>query len=204
MTFTPWITFILGYIGRWARFYPFWPPFCPLLPLKQGKFVWYIKSYHLHISPTSNVTFSLKITFILGFIGRWTRFYRFWPSFLPPRAKNPIPDYRDSFRITNRGSLDEIYFNTVVKLARKKWCHRITNRGRFGITNRGSFVDYILGQAGITIRSSFVDYILGKASITNRGRLNDYILGQNRLQRGVGITYRGKKITKWSRDYKSG
>ena len=61
----------------------FWPQFSPLMPLKQGKFWWYIKSCHLHISPTFHVTFYLKITFILGFIGRWARFYSFWPPFCP-------------------------------------------------------------------------------------------------------------------------
>jgi len=62
-----------------------------------------------------------------------------------------------------------------------------SGRKSFGIINQGSLVDYILGQAWIT----------------TRGRLKDYISGQKN-QSGAGITIRGKKITKWSRDYNSG
>ena len=81
VTFAQKITFIQGFIGRWARLYQFWPQFSPFMSPKQGKFRWYIKSCHLHILPTTHVTFAQKITFIQGFIRRWARFYPFWTPF---------------------------------------------------------------------------------------------------------------------------
>ena len=69
------------------------------MPPKEGKFGWYIESSHLHNSPTSHVTFALKITFKLGFIGRWARFYPFWPPFLPPYAPK-VPLF-SPFLVTN-------------------------------------------------------------------------------------------------------
>ena len=83
VTYSLKITFLPCFIGRWARFYTFWPPILPQYTPKQGKFWWYIKRYQLHILPTSHVTYSLKITFLPCFIGRWARFYTFWPPVLP-------------------------------------------------------------------------------------------------------------------------
>ena len=40
-------------------------------PRKQRKYVKYIRTSPLHISPTPQTTISLLITFILRFIGRW-------------------------------------------------------------------------------------------------------------------------------------
>ena len=80
------ITFISCFIRRWARFYPFWPPVFPLMPPKQDKFWWYIKSCHLCILLTSDVAYASKITFILWCIGRLAHFYQFWPPVLPPCA----------------------------------------------------------------------------------------------------------------------
>ena len=83
MTFSQKITFIQGFIERWARFYPFWPQFCHLMSPKQDKFGWCIENCHMHNLPITHVTFAQNITFIQGFIGRWARFYPFWPPFFP-------------------------------------------------------------------------------------------------------------------------
>jgi len=61
-----------------------------------------------------------------------------------------------------------------IKPERKKWYKRIANRANVWITNRDSFVDYILGQAWIT----------------NRGRLKDYISGQKDYKLGQGLQFR--------------
>ena len=86
VTYSLKITFIPCFIGRWARFTHFDPRFYPNMPPKQGRFGWYFKSCHIHISPTSHVTYSLKTTSIPFFIGRWARFYPFWPPVLPQYA----------------------------------------------------------------------------------------------------------------------
>ena len=82
VTLSPKIKFTLWLIGRWARFDPFWPLFCSFTPPRQGKFGWYMKPCHLHIFPTSHMTFAPTMMFILWFIGRWAHFDPFWPPFL--------------------------------------------------------------------------------------------------------------------------
>jgi len=117
VTYSLKITLLTCFIGRWARFYPFWPPVLPQYTPKQGKFWCYIERYHLHIIPISRVTYSLKITFVPCVIGRWARFYLFWPPVLPQYAQynhNRI-FYYGTYSRKSMLSIDSPYVALILK-----------------------------------------------------------------------------------------
>ena len=85
-TYAPNVTFIMWFIARQVRFYPFYLRFWPSTPTKQGEFEWYMKGCHWHTIPFTYETYAPNIIFIMWFIVRRARFYPFGPPVLPQHA----------------------------------------------------------------------------------------------------------------------